>query len=101
MRSTTCAAHRHDSLVPVESHHVWPLGYHGPDAKANRVQLCANAHSDAHYLLERMLKTGDTVPWPEARTYGIGVRAIARDGYVAVIAYGRGLSLETLEQLRR
>ena len=90
MRSTQCAAHKHDCLVPVESHHVWPLGYHGPNTKANQRQVCANAHSDIHYLLEAMLKNAN----PDRRTYGPGVRALAESGYEQVMAYAEQLSKE-------
>lgn len=91
-RLTTCAAHKHDSLVPVERHHVWPLGYHGPDTKDNIVVVCANAHSDIHYLLERLLRTGGVVPWTEKRTYGLGVRVLAMRGYYAVNTYAASLA---------
>lgn len=88
MRSRDCAAHAHDSLVPIEKHHVWPQEYHGPTVPANLVQICANAHSDVHYLLSRMLKTGDQVPWTERRTYGPAIRDIAARGYAAILTYG-------------
>lgn len=91
-RGFTCGAHVHRYLVPVESHHVWPLGYHGPDVPENREKLCANAHGDAHYLLERMLKLGGPVPWEERRTYGVGVRAVAERGFVAVMSYAAGIA---------
>lgn len=94
VRSVVCGAHVHDSLVPIERHHVWPLGYHGPNTKDNIVELCCNAHSDVHYLLERLLKTGDNVPWEEERTYGRGVRVVAQRGYLAVMAYSATLSPE-------
>ena len=88
-RGLDCAAHKHDSLVPLEDHHVHPLGYHGPDVKANKVRICANAHSDAHYMLELMLKKKAF----DAREYGGGVRAIALRGYAAVMAYGESLAV--------
>lgn len=87
-RGLACEAHSHRSLVPLESHHVWPLGYHGPDVRTNRVLICANAHGDAHYLLEAMLKGK---PY-DLRTYGLAVRVIARRGYEQVIAYGEALA---------
>lgn len=87
-RGTDCAAHRHDSLVPLENHHIWPLGYHGPDVKSNIIRVCANAHGDAHYLLEDLLK-GRPV---DKRTYGPVVRDIAQRGYAAVMAYAESLS---------
>lgn len=91
-RSLVCGAHIHNSLVPVERHHIWPLGYHGPNTADNIVQVCCNAHSDVHYLLERMLRTGDAVPWTELRTYGPAVGALARAGYERVTAYATSLA---------
>jgi hypothetical protein len=59
--------------------------------------LCANAHSDAHYLLDlieryatRMIGTGvpaeapyEAIPWPELKTYGPRVRDAALHGWMA------------------
>ena len=49
-RGLTCVAHKHTALAPIEIHHVWPTQYHGPDVPGNKVPVCANAHSDVHYL---------------------------------------------------
>lgn len=93
MRSMICAVHKHYNLVPVESHHIWPLGYHGPNILSNRVQVCANGHSDTHYLLEHMLKTGNVIPWNEKATYGPRTRELARLGYNQVMAYAESLTV--------
>lgn len=88
MRGVICYCHKHVSLVPIESHHVWPLGYAGPNTLANRVNVCANGHSDAHYLIEAMLKRGRVkLPWSVRRHYGYKTRRLARRGYDAVIAH--------------
>jgi hypothetical protein len=73
----TCAAHRHRSLVPVEWHHIFPLGDGGPNVAANRVALCSNAHSAVHDLLDKMRRAGGAVPWPVRRRYGAAVRRLA------------------------
>lgn len=91
MRSTECAVHVHHSLVPVEKHHIQPKQYHGSNEAGNLTQICANGHGDAHYLLERMLKTGNNLSWEERRTYGQRVRWLATRGYYAIIAYGVAL----------
>lgn len=88
MRGHNCAAHKHSQLVPLEAHHVWPKQYHGPDTPANKVTICANAHSDTHYLLEAMLRQH---PY-DAREYGPGVRILATRGYLQVMAYGKRLA---------
>lgn len=89
-RGFSCGVHQHRNLVPQESHHIWPLGYHGPDTTSNRVLLCCNAHSDIHYLLESLLK-GRKV---NLREYGLGVRKYARAGYEQVMAYAEALAPE-------
>jgi 5-methylcytosine-specific restriction endonuclease McrA len=87
MRGHNCAAHKHPMLVPLEVHHIWPLGYHGPDILTNKVTICANAHSDIHYLLEAMLRQH---PY-NLSEYGPAVRALARRGYNAVMGYSERL----------
>ena len=82
---TDCYAHHHRELVPLEVHHVWPLGERGPNVAANKVSICSNAHSSAHDLLAKMLKAPDgLVPWPVRRRYGARVRRIAQAGYEAI-----------------
>ena len=75
--------HQHDSLVSYEMHHVWPLGYHGPDKAWNKIKICCNAHSDIHYLMDRML-AGKPYNLTE---YGPNIRKYAISGYEQVEAY--------------
>jgi 5-methylcytosine-specific restriction endonuclease McrA len=87
MMGRDCWAHRHRDDVPLEVHHVWPLGHGGPDAKPNKVSLCANAHSATHDLLAKMLKAGThRPPWLVRIRYGRGVRRLAVAGYAAIKA---------------
>ncbi len=83
----SCAVHVHRSLVPLEVHHVWPLGYGGPDVAANKVTLCSNGHSAVHDLLARMLK--GSVPWTVRRRYGWRTRRVAARGYDAIRKAGQ------------
>ena len=84
-RGTTCAAHVHPSTIPQERHHVTPLSRGGPNTQANLVLICCNAHSDVHYLLDAIEKARgyDGVPLSVRRSFGPGVRAIARRGWAA------------------
>jgi hypothetical protein len=75
--------HRHTTMVSYELHHVWPLGYHGPDTAANKIKICPNAHSDIHYLMDRLL-AGKPVDLIE---YGREVRRWALFGYHQVVNY--------------
>lgn len=84
-----CAAHHHREDVPIELHHVWPVGDGGPNIKANRVSVCANAHSSIHDLLDKGRKIAGgpaALPWRVRLRYGQGVRRIARAGWDAIHA---------------
>lgn len=77
-----CWAHRHQEDVPLEDHHIWPLGEGGPDKKANRIRVCSNAHSATHDLLAKLKK--GPVAWTIRRRYGVRVRALAIAGLDAM-----------------
>jgi hypothetical protein len=81
---TTCQVHRHRELVPIERHHIWPLGDGGPDVESNKVTVCANGHYSIHSLIDLMRKAGGRVPWTVRRRYGGGVRRYAQQGYDAI-----------------
>lgn len=86
---TTCAVHHHRELVPIERHHIHPLGEGGPDVAANKVTVCANGHMSIHALLTLMLKGQGKVAWTIRRQYGRGVRKYAQQGYEAIVAARR------------
>ncbi len=86
---TTCAAHKHDSWVPLNDHHIWPLGDGGPDTKANQVTLCANAHYSVHALLDNYAKrTKAGLPargdWAFERNFSPYIRNLADRGWAAI-----------------
>lgn len=85
MMGRDCWAHRHRDDVPLEDHHVWPVGNGGPNVRTNKVRICSNAHSATHDLLTKMLAAGTTsVPWKLRRRYGRKVRRLAAAGYKAI-----------------
>lgn len=90
-RGKECVLHVHDSTIPQEKHHVWPLGYHGPNVKSNLILICCNGHSDIHYYMEYLLKHNGATP-PDWNTYGTAVRTYARLGYQKVMDYGESLA---------
>jgi hypothetical protein len=75
-------------MVSYEIHHVWPQCYHGPDKAWNKVKICPNAHSDIHFLMDRMLAGKPN----DLHEYGSAVRLLAKRGYDAVIAYAKSLT---------
>lgn len=75
-----CVCHHHRELVPIEKHHIWPLGMGGPDAEYNKVPVCANAHYSIHAFMDLLVK-GEGAQPPTWRQYGAKVRRYARSGY--------------------
>jgi len=82
------ACHVSHEMVSYEMHHIWPLGSHGPDTPDNKVKVCPNAHSDIHYLMERLFR-GKLY---DARQYAPVVRWLATRGYEEVTAYAESLA---------
>lgn len=84
-----CWAHTHRDDVPLEVHHLWPVGLGGPDTRANRISICANAHSATHDLLDKMLKARTPeLSWLVRRRYGRKIRRLAVAGYTAILTRG-------------
>lgn len=79
--SQDCAVHRHRELVPINAHHIWPMGMGGPDVPSNRVNVCANGHYAIHEYMRRLINTGGQIPWSEGRRFGRKVRALAVRGW--------------------
>lgn len=80
---TECWCHQHREHVPQESHHIWPLGWGGPDLQTNRILICSNAHSAIHRLMAIWVKTGQTPGPLVMRQYGPRVRFLARLGVLS------------------
>lgn len=80
---TDCAVHKHRETVPMEKHHIWPIGMGGLDVPENRVVVCANGHYSIHeYMRQLILKGGESgIPWTQRRLFGKKVRKFAVDGW--------------------
>ena len=76
---TGCAVHRHREWVPIERHHVWPLGMGGPDVESNKVSVCANAHYAIHEVIARLIRNNGGLP--DERHFGPKVRALGVKGW--------------------
>ena len=85
-----CAVHVHDSFVPQESHHIWPLGDGGPNIKSNRLLVCSNGHGEIHGYLDLLFKYDNAVPWRIAQHFGDSAKFYAYAGYSQILAAGRG-----------
>lgn len=78
---TGCQVHKHRAWVPLERHHVWPLGMGGPNTDANKVTVCANGHYSIHEVIDRLIKNNGSVP--DVRHFSPKVRALALRGWTA------------------
>lgn len=76
-----CACHNHSEDVPLERHHVWPLGMGGPDIDGNKITVCANAHYSIHAFLDLLVKGQGLVDTETAKRFSPKVRQRARSGY--------------------
>jgi hypothetical protein len=76
-----CAVHVHRSIVPLEIHHVFPLGMGGLDVASNKMSVCSNGHSAIHDLLSKLVKAGGKLSWTQKRHYGFRIRRLAQRGY--------------------
>jgi hypothetical protein len=76
-----CACHSHREMVPIERHHVWPLGMGGPDIDGNKITVCANAHYSIHAFLDLLVKTAGHVDAETTKRFSPKVRRYARSGY--------------------
>lgn len=81
---TGCIVHSHDGWVPLEWHHVWPLGNGGPDVRQNKIRVCANGHYSIHAMLDYLQKANGDVPWEFAKHFSPTIRNWAQHGYVQI-----------------
>ena len=77
---TECAVHRHREWVPLEIHHVWPMGDGGPNSPANKVTVCENGHGAIHAYIDH-LRRNPKPPWVIRRRFGRKVRALGQLGF--------------------
>jgi hypothetical protein len=97
----TCVLHVHEEWVPMEDHHVWPLGMGGPNAKDNLIRVCANGHYSIHAYFDHLITYGagvsdgmDDVPIQTKRHFGPKVRQFARLGWSRAGRPRRGRSTD-------
>ena len=87
---TKCAVHAHDAWVPLNDHHIWPLGDGGPDTAENKITVCANAHYSIHAVMdhiERRHRFGFAPEWEFMRRFSPAVRDLARQGWEQIQAH--------------
>lgn len=67
----TCAYHPAHRPHPhqIDTHHIVPTSWQGPDVAANRISLCVQCHHNVHSLLDEHIRHAGVVPWQIRRTY--------------------------------
>lgn len=81
---TNCKVHRHWSRVPIELHHVWPLGDGGPNLPSNLISVCANGHYAIHACLDLLRHGEHKLTWRQTISFGRKVRAYAQQGWAQI-----------------
>jgi hypothetical protein len=95
----TCVVHTHRSWVPVEQHHVWPVGMGGPNVASNKISVCANAHYSIHEFLRQLMLHNGCVPGSLSRHFSPKVKQYAILGWTEAGKPAHGSSSEVPEQL--
>ncbi len=85
LRTTSQPCQLHKKHIPESRvnhrHHVWPLGYGGPDIEDNILVACPTGHYNVHDLLQQYIMLMGKVPYPILRRYSYGERKAAELGY--------------------
>jgi hypothetical protein len=79
---TSCSVHKHREWVPMEVHHIWPVGMGGPNVAANKVTVCCNAHYSIHEALRQLILHNGNVPLDTWKHFGVKVKHYAMQGWV-------------------
>lgn len=69
-----------------DRHHLWPLGWDGPDTSDNLARACPNAHRLSHTMLNRMKRNGGHLPYREAIRFGHYPKKMAELGWDLMVA---------------
>jgi hypothetical protein len=96
---TTCLVHRHREWVPIEKHHVWPVGMGGPNIESNKISVCANGHYSIHEFLRQLMLHNGSVPEETSRHFGPKVKKYAILGWTEAGKPTHGSPSEVPEQL--
>lgn len=83
-----CQGHAYHSPRPqhLDSHHVIPSAWDGPDVRSNLVSLCPTGHRNVHYLLDSYVRAHGEPSWVVRRSFGPGERALAARAWAAALA---------------
>ena len=60
----------------LDTHHILPLSWGGPDVAANRIDICPTTHRNVHDLLRLMVKTQQWPPREVLMGYSKFARAL-------------------------
>jgi len=76
-----CVQLHRPKVMELDKHHIWPLGFEGPDVPENWIWLCPTAHRNVHEYLRLLLKYEGKVAKDLANDYPWFARDVAWKGY--------------------
>ncbi len=62
-------------------HHIWPLGYDGPDVPENIVVVCPTGHANIHKLLDLFIRTSGEIGYNTLKAWSVQERHYAKLGW--------------------
>ncbi len=81
-----------------EGHHVWPLGYGGPDVPENMRWLCPTTHTKVHNLWRAWARAGGRPPRDIEHRYSRYVRELVEDGWGQVVLAGKVAAVRAVQR---
>lgn len=84
--SCACVADHNPNEVQLHRHHIWPLGWSGPNQTDNIVLLCPTTHANIHRLLREYAKAGGEPSWDIRRWFGRYANEMAATGWAWYLA---------------
>jgi hypothetical protein len=89
-RRCGCVADHNPEPQELHVHHIWPLGWRGPDDPANTAVLCPTTHANVHeYLRALRAWEPDPPPYLLRKHFSAFARALAAEGHNRWIVAGR------------
>jgi len=76
-----CVTIHRPKVMELDKHHIWPMGFDGPDVPENLIWLCPTMHRNVHEYLRWLLKYDGEVDRGLASDYSRFTRKVAEQGY--------------------
>lgn len=84
MATCPCVKAHRPPALELNTHHIVPKAWQGPDTPENRVVICVQTHANIHSLLNAYVRAGGAPPVAVLKQYPSFTRALARRALDAV-----------------